>query len=184
MTCSATTAENSPLSAASCRTPTSEPAISPRTSTVSALGTPAGESDQDLRQLLGQRQPGPDVLRDGAAGLHVDRVGHELAPQRELDRMGHRRSGLLLRLGGAGPEMRRHHDVRQAEQRRTRRRLRDEDVDAGAAEMPAPDRLGQRVLVDESTAGRVDEHGAGSHGGQLLLAEQPHGLRASWAGGR
>ena len=80
-------------------------------------GQPAGDRVEHGAQLLHQRQPRPDLLPDHAADLHVHRVRHELAGQRELHRAGHVGAGAVLRLVGGGAQVRRDDDLRQLEQR-------------------------------------------------------------------
>ena len=81
---------------------------------------PAGHRGEDLAELLGEREQRPDVLVDHAAGLHVHRVRHELALQRQLDAAGHREAGLVLRLDGRGAQVRGDHHVVEARTAATR----------------------------------------------------------------
>ena len=76
---------------------------------------------------------GTDLLGDDAAG-DVDRVGDELAAEREPHRPGDGDAGLLLRLVGRGAEVRGDDDGLELEQRRVGARLLGEDVDAGAGD--------------------------------------------------
>ena len=148
-----------------------------------AGGDPAGHRGEDLAELLGQRQQRPDVLVDHAAGLHVDRVRHELALQRELDAARHREAGLVLRLGRRRAQVRGDHDVVEGEQRRGGGRLGREDVQPGAGDPALGERVGQRLLVDQAAAGGVDDAHARLDAGQLLLADQPERLGRLAAGG-
>ena len=117
MTCSSTTSEKTPLSTASCTHRDVELGDLAAHLDGHRLGQPAGDGGEDPAELLGQRQPRADVLGDDAAGLHVDRVGDELALQRQPHRAGHGGAGLVLRLGGRGAQVRRDDGVRQPEQR-------------------------------------------------------------------
>ena len=74
--------------------------------------------------------------------------------------------------------MRRHDDGLVLEQRALGGRLGGEDVDAGAGDPALAQRLGQRLLVDDATAGGVDDADGGLDLGQRLLADEPEGLGA------
>ena len=150
---------------------------------VDLLGDLAGQRGEDPAELLGQRDAGPDVLGDDAA-LDVDRVGHELAGQREPDRAGDRDAGLLLRLVGGGAEVRRGHDVVELEERAVGARLGREHVEPGRGDPALLERGVERDLVDDAAAGGVDEDQRGLDPVQLLVADQAERSRASWAGGR
>ena len=89
---------------------------------VDLLGHLAGQRGEDPAELLHQRDAGADVLGDHAA-LHVDRVGHQLAGEREAHRAGDRDAGLLLGLVGGGAEVGGGDDVLQLEERRVGARL-------------------------------------------------------------
>ena len=56
-------------------------------------------------------------------------------------------------------------------------RLRGEDVEAGAADMAAIDRGGERTLVDQFAACGVDENRTAFHGGKFLGVEKADQLR-------
>ena len=139
---------------------------------VELLGDLAGERGEDPAELLGQRDAGAHVLGDHAA-LDVDRVGHQLAGQRQPHRPGDRDAGLLLGLVGGGAQVRGGHDVRRARTAGGRctapwRRRR-----APAAGDPALLERGvQRVLVDDAAAGGVDEPQRRLDLGQRLVADQ------------
>ena len=128
---------------------------------VELLGDLAGERGEDPAELLGQRDAGPDVLGDHAA-LDVDRVGDELAGQREPHRPGDRDAGLLLRLVGA---RRRGAGWR----RRCSNSNSGLSVHGSLANTSSPaagdaallERDVERVLVDDAAAGRVDEDRVG-----------------------
>ena len=137
----------------------------------------AGEGGEDPAELLDQRDAGAHVLGDHAA-LHVDRVGHQLAGEREPHRAGDRDPGLLLGLVGGGAEVRRGDDVLELEERRVGARLLGEHVEAGGRDLPGLQGVVQRLLVDDATAGRVDDDaGAGLALGELLGADQADRLR-------
>ena len=84
-----------------------------------------------------------------------------------------------LGLRGGGAEVRREQRVRCVEQRRAGRRLVLEDVDAGAAEMAAGERLGDGRLVEDPAARHVQDDRAGLELGDRGLADEPAGLRGS-----
>ena len=107
-------------------------------------GTAAGERGEEPAELLGERDAGADVLGDDAA-LDVDRVGHQLAGEREAHRPRDRDAGLLLRLVGAGAEVRRRDDVLELEQRRVGARLAGVDVEPGGGDPALLERGVQRA---------------------------------------
>ena len=92
---------NTPRRAASGSTETSSSDSSPRTRRCE-LGGRAGQRGEQRAQLLGQRQPRPDLLAHRAAG-DVDGVGHEVAAQRQRAPSARRR----CRRGPAPPRSRR-----------------------------------------------------------------------------
>ena len=61
----------------------------------------------------------------------------------------------------------------RVEQRRAGRRLLLEDVDAGAAEMAGPERLGDGRLVDDAAARDVEDDRAGLEPGDRVAPDQP-----------
>src|SRR6266700_162900 len=118
-----------------------------------AAGRPAaGQGRVEAAQLLGQGQERPQRVRD-RAGVHVDRVRHELPIEGEQELLGDGDAGLVLRLGGGGPEVRGHHRAAQVEQGALGGWLIGEHVQGGAAEVAGLDRLGQGGLVDDASAG-------------------------------
>ena len=127
---------------------------------VDLLGDLAGERGEDPAELLHQRDAGPHVLGDHPA-LHVDRVRHQLAGQREPHRPGDRDAGLLLRLVGGGAEVRGGDDVLELEERRVGARLLGEDVEPGGGDPAGLEGVVQRLLVDDAAARGVDQHQAG-----------------------
>src|SRR5829696_5647046 len=140
------------------------------------LGQTPGHRGEHPAQLLGEGQSRPHVLGDDAARLDVDRVRHELALQRQADRTGHRRPGLVLRLGRGGAQVRRDDGVGQAEQRAVGARLRGVDVEAGRRDLPGLEGVGQGRLVDQTAPRGVDDDDAALGRGELVGADQAHGL--------
>ena len=67
-----------------------------------------------------------------SVGGEVHGEGHELALQREHDLLGDRLAGLVLRLGGRRPEVRRDDDRVELEQRRLGGGLGGEHVERSA----------------------------------------------------
>jgi len=124
---------------------------------VDLLGDLAGEAGEDPAQLLGQRDARPHFLGDHAA-LHVHRVGHQLTGQGEPHRAGDGDAGLLLRLVGGRPEVRRGHDVVELEEGAVRARLLAEDIEPGGRHATFLERGVEGDLVDDPTTGRVDQH--------------------------
>ena len=116
----------------------------------------AGEPGEQAPDPLGEREVRPHALRRLGRG-DVDGERHEVAAQREHDLLRDRLPRLVLRLGGRRAEVRRDDHVVEREQRRLGRRLLRERVDRGTAEAAVGDRGGQRVLVDDAAAARVDQ---------------------------
>ena len=106
-------------------------------------------------EALGERQERAQVVV-GLGGGEVDGERHELAGEGELHHVGDRVAGLVLRLAGAGPEVRRDDDGVELEQRRLGRRLGVEHVERGAGDDALADGVGERGLVDDAAAGDVD----------------------------
>jgi hypothetical protein len=117
-----------------------------------------------------------DVLGDDPAGLDVDRIGHEVALQRQPDAARHRGARLVLGLGGGGTQVRGHHDVGQTEQRAVGAGLLGVDVDAGGAHLTGLEGGGQRRLVDQAAASGVDDDHAALGGGELLGTDEAQRL--------
>ncbi len=126
-----------------------------------------GQGGPEPAQALGQRQPRPNRLGNLGRG-DVDREGHELPGQRQLHLLGDRHPGLVLGLPGAGPQVGRHHHLVELEERRGRDRLVLEHVQGGPGHDPVRNRLGQSLLVDDPTAGGVDDSNAGLGPGQKI----------------
>ena len=143
---------------------------------VELLGDLTGHRREQPAELLGQRDARPQYLGDHAAG-HVDRVGDQLPRERQLHRPRHRHPGLLLRLFGAGAEVRGDDHVGEGEQRRVGTRLGGEDVDAGAADPTIGERAGERLLVDDAAAGGVDDDHRRLDRVQLGVTDEPDRLR-------
>ena len=72
--------------------------------------------------------------------------------------------------------MRRHHHLWQLEQRTVGARLGGEHVEPSTADVSAGDGVGERLLVDQSAAGGVDDDHSGLGLGQCLFADQPRRL--------
>ena len=95
----------------------------------------------------------------------VDRVRDEPAVERRDDLLGDDHAGAILRLARRRGEVRRDDDVVELEQR-PGVRLAREDVERGAGDLARPERLEQRVLVDELAARGVDDPHAVAHRGE------------------
>ena len=124
---------------------------------VELLGDLAGEAGEDPAELLGERQPGPYVLGDHAA-LDVDRVGDQLAGQREPHRPRDGDAGLLLGLVGRGAEVGGGDDVLELEQRAVGAGLGGEHVEPGGGDPAGLEGVEERGLVDDAAPGGVDQH--------------------------
>lgn len=81
---------------------------------------------------------------------------------------GHGRAGF----DGRRPQVRQQDDVVELEQTGVDCRLVLEDVEPGAGDLAAAQRLDERGLVDDRPAGRVDEVGAGFHRAQRLGVDE------------
>ena len=138
-------------------------------------GRLGAEHPRQQTQFAHQVQPGRHLLAD-SAGPHVDRVGYELTGQCQPDTGGDVGAGPVLRLRCRGAQVRRHHRLRQIEQRAVRARLGGEHVQTGAAHVTAGDRVSQCLLVDQPAAGGVDDDHAGLGLGQCLRTQQSGGL--------
>ena len=126
-------------------------------------------------QPLGQREEGLHVL-GGFAGGDVDGEGHEVAGQREHDLLGDHHAGLVLRLGRAGREVRRHDHPLEGEERRLGAGLLVEHIEGGAADPARADGAVERGLVDDPAPGAVDDAQPGLGLGQQLVADEPDAL--------
>ena len=124
------------------------------------LGELAGERAEVLGELDERRQPRRFLGRDRR---HVERVGDGAADQVVGHLLGDLDGDVLLRLGGRGAEMRRAHDVGQAEQRARLGRLGDEHVDAGAGDLAGLERRGEVFLDHQAAAGAIDDAHAVLH---------------------
>ncbi len=115
--------------------------------------------------------PGPHDLGDHAA-RDVDGVRHQLAVEGLAHRAGDGDAGLLLRLVGGRPEVRRRHHLVEAEQRGVGAGLLLEHVETGRADPAVGERRRERALVDDAAAGGVDDDDAAPHPAQRVLADQ------------
>src|SRR5204863_2357351 len=83
-----------------------------------------------------------------------------------------------LRLAGRGAEVRGRYHLRQPQQRVIGRgRLVDEDVERGAGDVAARDRVGEILLVDDAAAGAVHDAHALLHLGDGGAVHQAARLR-------
>ncbi len=96
-------------------------------------GTPPASAVKNRPSFSASGMPGRTSSAIDAA-LDVDRVGDQLAGQGQPHRPGDRDAGLLLRLVGAGAQVRRGDDRVELEQRRVGARLLGVDVEAGAGD--------------------------------------------------
>ena len=115
-----------------------------------------GQAREQPAERLTQRQERLDALgRFGS--VDVDGEWHELAGQGELDHLGDGVAGLVLRLSRRRAEMRCDDHGIEPEQRALGHRLGREHVERGTTDAAGAYRLGEIVLVDDPTAGDVDD---------------------------
>ena len=88
---------------------------------------------------------------------HVEGVRHGPGQQVVRHLFGHLQRDVFLRFGGGGAQMRGADDVRQAEKRAVGGGFHLEHVQGGGGDMAGFQGLGQRRLVDQATAGAVDD---------------------------
>ena len=114
----------------------------------------AGELEREAAEARRERQERAEHLEILAADRRdVHRVRDDPALERGRDLLGDDHAGAVLRLVGRGGEVRRHDDVRRAEQR-ARVGLLGEDVDRGAAEPSRLERVDQRRRRRRARRGR------------------------------
>src|SRR5690606_17262580 len=101
----------------------------------------AGERGEDPTEVLHESDAGTNLLGH-VATVDIDRVGDEVTGEREADRAGDSPTGLLLRLVGGRPEVRRDDDGLELEERARGRRLLGEDVEACTGDSTLADRVG------------------------------------------
>ena len=130
--------------------------MSPSQHTSSVAGDDRRQRGEQPAEALGQRQERAQRLV-GLGGVDVDRERHELAGEGELHHVGDGVAGLVLRLAGAGAEVRGDHHAVELEQRRRGGGLGDEHVERGTGDDAVADDVGQVLLVDDAAAGDVDD---------------------------
>ena len=136
----------------------------------------AGERHGDPPELRGKRDEGPQHLEVGLVDDgDVDGVRDDPSVERGHDLLGDDHARPVLCLVGGGSEVGRDDDLVELEQR-AGVRLGREDVERCARELPRPDRLEERLLVDERAAGRVHEARAVPHPGDRVAIDQATGL--------
>jgi hypothetical protein len=106
-------------------------------------------------------------------------VHRHRASERGRDLLGGGDSGPVLRLGGARPEVRRHHDIGEREERRIGRRLFLEDVERGPGDGPVLERVVQGHLVHDAATRYVYEVGGWFHLLQSTGIHHAGGLRCA-----
>ena len=123
------------------------------------------------RDVRGERL---EVLRAERRDVHG--VRDEAALERGDDLLGDDHARAILRLLGRRGEVRRRDDVLELEQR-ARVRLLREDVERRGGDLAGPERLDERVLVDELAARGVDEPDAVAHLRERVGADRLPRLR-------
>ncbi len=182
LTASSTRPWNAPFSAATVRIRVSCSASGPCTAIVDARGPRTGERHREPTELRRERDERAEHLQlarvdDG----DVHRRPHDLAVERRRHLLGDDDPGAILRLGRRAREMRRDDDLRQLEER-PRVRLRLEHVERGARDLSRANRVHERCLVDEPSAGGVDDPHAVLHPREGVGVEEVRASRRS-AGG-
>ena len=141
-------------------------------------GVPATPSASAPKRLPSRSASGRNgrTVSVASAALTFTANGTNSPARARPDLLGDRVARLVLRLAGAGPEVRGDDDLGQVEQRRLGGRLAGEHVERGAADAAVADGVGQRVLVDDPAARHVDDALAGLGLGQVVGADHPDRL--------
>ncbi len=148
-------------------------AIPPYEVTTIVVRASARQLHREASELRGERDVRAEHLEVlGADRRDVHRVRDEPALERGRDLLGDDDACTVLRLARRRREMRRDDDVVQLEQRACVR-LGREHVERRACDLAAPQRLQQRVLVDELAAGGVDEAHAVAHARECVRVDRP-----------
>ncbi len=118
---------------------------------------------EQAAELLAEAQVRADERKRAQVDVwHIDRIVDDAVEQDSETAWAISTPTLLLRLRSRRAEVRRKHDVGQrAEGQIVRRRFLLVDVERGARDVAALERLEQRRLLDESAAGAVDERTPG-----------------------
>ena len=117
---------------------------------------------------------GPDGIEDlRRQRREVHRRGHHAALQARFHVLGDLGGGAPLGLVGHGREMRRQNGVLELVQGRVGAGLGLEGVHSHGCDLAGGHEIGQGVHVENAAAGRVHEHDAVLHGGELVGADAP-----------
>ena len=147
----------------------SKPATSPRYSILRVSVVLVRQLvEQTPKRLAESRELGHELgalphRHGGVYGVYRDG-----APEGRGDLLGGRYAGPVLRLGGARPEVRRHHHVGEREDRGLRRRFLGEDVERRARDGAFLERVVEVRLVHDAAARHVYEVGGRLHLRQRL----------------
>ena len=130
-------------------------------------------------QLFAQAQIGADQRQRAQVDVrHVDRIVDDAVEQKFRDGLRDFDADALLRLGGRRAEVRRKHDVGQRAKRQiVRRRFLLINVQRGAGDVTALQRLEQRGFLDQTAAGAIDDAHAGLALGKRLRVQDVLRLR-------
>ena len=162
-TASSTRPWNAPFRAATVRIRVSWSESGPCAATRHARRPRAGECHREPAELRRERDERAEHLELALVDdRDVDRRPNGLAVERRRDLLGDDDAGAILRLGRRAREVRRDDHLRELEQR-AGVRLRLEDVERGARDLPRANRLGERLLVDEPATGSVHDADAVLH---------------------
>ncbi len=115
-------------------------------------------------------------MTSGETGATLTAVGTMRPSRPRTHVLGDLLAGAVLRLSGRRAEVRGEDDVVELDERRVGARLDLEDVDAGAGDLAAADRVGERGHLVDAAAGGVDHAHAVLHLRELLGAEHADGV--------
>ena len=114
------------------------------------------QTTSNQTQLTSQLEPQGHLFANSATG-NVDGIRDELASQCQQYGLSDIGTGAVLSLNGGGAQVRSTNSFRQAKQRGIRARLGRVHIEASTADVASLDRVGKRLLVDETAAGSVDD---------------------------
>ncbi len=135
-----------------------------------------GIRDEGLAEVLRELEVGPGLRGHRHPHVEIHRRSRKLSAQRCGHGFGDGDACLVLRLPRRRPEMGRHHDVVEVEQRALGRRFAGEHVHRGPCHVPRLAGGGERGLVDDAAARDVDEPDAALHGGDGRSVDHSFGL--------
>ena len=148
----------------------------PCAATAMRCGAPGCQLHRDPAEQRRERDERPQHLEVGLIDdRDVHRVRDDPAVERGDDLLGDDDARPVLRLVGGGRQVRGDDDLVELEQG-PGVRLGREHVERRARELPGPNRLDERLLVDERAARRVDEPRAVAHPRDRIAVDEAAGL--------